>query len=318
MIGCDLGTSSLRNATQPRSLVKRGEQIDAYVPCATVSTDTVSTDTVSKHVCTVLSTRLTLIVARARERMASDIMAREPQGCTIKQDTLTSSSAQSEAKGTVLVASTLRSRAASRRLKQPAHSDPSSHTHSGRPNDSPAVGSIKGGSTLLPDTVSEACIAAALFAWHPIHTEAVAGIVGLAEVLCAVLFLSALLLYVLAIENMHAASERARLSGLKLAACAAAIFVLSCSATFAKELGVTVVNPRLSNQPIWGNLLLDSHITGSLTVPLPDYSRNGMKGTCTWLKYCCCWLQCRYVSSQKLSLQSPYRCLRILIKGRTE
>lgn len=194
---------------------------------------------------TILVYWLTLIVARARERMASDIMAREPQGCTIKQDTLTSSSAQSEAKGTVLVASTLRSRAASRRLKQPAHSDPSSHTHSGRPNDSPAVGSIKGGSTLLPDTVSEACIAAALFAWHPIHTEAVAGIVGLAEVLCAVLFLSALLLYVLAIENMHAASERARLSGLKLAACAAAIFVLSCSATFAKELGVTVVVPMI-------------------------------------------------------------------------
>ncbi len=42
---------------------------------------------------------------------------------------------------------------------------------------------------------AEAALAAALFALHPIHTEAVAGIVGQAELLSAALSLVALLLY---------------------------------------------------------------------------------------------------------------------------
>lgn len=41
----------------------------------------------------------------------------------------------------------------------------------------------------------EAIMAAGLFAAHPIHTEAVAGVVGQAELLCALLAITALLVY---------------------------------------------------------------------------------------------------------------------------
>lgn len=41
----------------------------------------------------------------------------------------------------------------------------------------------------------ELCLAAALFATHPIHTEAVTGLVGRAEVLAAIFYLLALFAY---------------------------------------------------------------------------------------------------------------------------
>ncbi|GFR23196.1 protein O-mannosyl-transferase TMTC3, partial [Trichonephila clavata] len=43
---------------------------------------------------------------------------------------------------------------------------------------------------------SSSLISSAMFAVHPIHTEAVSGIVGRAELLSAVAFLSALLYYI--------------------------------------------------------------------------------------------------------------------------
>ena len=44
----------------------------------------------------------------------------------------------------------------------------------------------------------EASLAALLFAVHPIHTEAVAGVVGQAELLCAALSILALMAYIAA------------------------------------------------------------------------------------------------------------------------
>ena len=44
-------------------------------------------------------------------------------------------------------------------------------------------------------SLQEAGLAAGLFACHPIHTEAVAGIVGQAELLCASLSILAFLAY---------------------------------------------------------------------------------------------------------------------------
>lgn len=93
---------------------------------------------------------------------------------------------------------------------------------------------------------AEARIAAALFAWHPIHTEAVAGIVGLAEVLCAVLFLSAILLYGATVERFCADSRTPPKPAfrLKTFVLAAAIGATVFSAALAKELGITVVSSQ--------------------------------------------------------------------------
>jgi len=94
--------------------------------------------------------------------------------------------------------------------------------------------------------VREARIAAALFALHPVHTEAVAGVVGLAEVLCAALFLTALLLYVGAAGVDGALAAQAGFAGLQRrlppgALLAAALAAALCAA-LSKELGVTVVS----------------------------------------------------------------------------
>jgi len=75
--------------------------------------------------------------------------------------------------------------------------------------------------SLLPSS-STALMAALLFAAHPIHTEAVAGLVGRAELLSALFFLLTLLAH-----RRHGWSVRASL--------------LAAAATLAKEQGVTVL-----------------------------------------------------------------------------
>ncbi len=56
---------------------------------------------------------------------------------------------------------------------------------------------------------AEAALAAALFALHPVHTEAVAGIVGQAELLSAALALAAMLLYMRGAARAGRAPRRA-------------------------------------------------------------------------------------------------------------
>ena len=53
----------------------------------------------------------------------------------------------------------------------------------------------------------EALLAGLLFALHPVHTEAVAGIVGQAELLCAALVILALLAYMGAVDGRSVSSH---------------------------------------------------------------------------------------------------------------
>ena len=78
----------------------------------------------------------------------------------------------------------------------------------------------------------EACIAALLFAAHPIHTEAVAGIVGHAELLSAALALLALMAY------MSAASKADWGKHYRMLAVSMLMLFL---AALAKEIGITMV-----------------------------------------------------------------------------
>jgi 4-amino-4-deoxy-L-arabinose transferase-like glycosyltransferase len=80
---------------------------------------------------------------------------------------------------------------------------------------------------LLPEWA--AWLAAALFAVHPVHVEAVANVVGQSELLAALAVLAALLLYL-----------RARLNGVLPARTIAAVCVLYAIACFSKEHGIVL------------------------------------------------------------------------------
>lgn len=84
-------------------------------------------------------------------------------------------------------------------------------------------------------TILEPFIAAILFALHPVHTEAVAGIVGQAELLCALLSICAILCYLTAAEG-RANSLLAHWGFV------AAAILLGWAAALAKEIGITVVS----------------------------------------------------------------------------
>ncbi|KAK9831331.1 hypothetical protein WJX81_003095 [Elliptochloris bilobata] len=81
---------------------------------------------------------------------------------------------------------------------------------------------------------AEAALAAALFALHPVHTEAVAGVVGQAELLSAALSLAALLLYARAAQPR----ERTVLAHWLLVGTS---LLLVWAAALTKEIGITTV-----------------------------------------------------------------------------
>ncbi|KAL0052516.1 hypothetical protein WJX82_003322 [Trebouxia sp. C0006] len=99
----------------------------------------------------------------------------------------------------------------------------------------------------------EACIAALLFAAHPIHTEAVAGIVGHAELLSAALALLALMAYMSAASKGDWGKHYSML---------AVSMLMLFSAALAKEIGITMAGalvlidvymlpwPRLSSRSL--------------------------------------------------------------------
>ena len=76
----------------------------------------------------------------------------------------------------------------------------------------------------------QAGLAAALFAVHPVHTEAVAGLVGRAELLCGIFFLAGVLAYA------SAADARSTWASFVWAGAAAAAML---AATLCKESGIT-------------------------------------------------------------------------------
>lgn len=79
----------------------------------------------------------------------------------------------------------------------------------------------------------EAFLAALLFAAHPIHTEAVAGVVGHAELLSAALALLALIAYMSAASTYSNAQHYRQL---------AASLCMLWLAALAKEIGITMVS----------------------------------------------------------------------------
>ena len=81
----------------------------------------------------------------------------------------------------------------------------------------------------------EPFLAALLFALHPVHTEAVAGVVGHAELLCAALSIPALLCYMAAADG-RVGSARAYWGRL------AAAVALGWAAALTKEIGITIVS----------------------------------------------------------------------------
>lgn len=78
----------------------------------------------------------------------------------------------------------------------------------------------------------EAFLAALLFATHPIHTEAVAGVVGHAELLSAALALLAVITYMSAASTHSLAPHYRRLT---------ASLCMLWLAALAKEIGITMV-----------------------------------------------------------------------------
>ena len=101
----------------------------------------------------------------------------------------------------------------------------------------------------------EPFLAALLFALHPVHTEAVAGIVGQAELLCAALSIPALLCY-MAAANGWVGSVRAHWERV------AAAMLLGLLSALTKEIGITIVSFASSVQLAWPLLpaLTDNHL----------------------------------------------------------
>ncbi|XP_067670556.1 protein O-mannosyl-transferase TMTC4-like [Haliotis asinina] len=83
-----------------------------------------------------------------------------------------------------------------------------------------------------------ALLCAVLFAVHPIHTESVAGVVGRADLLCALTFLLSFLLYVRACRPSSQVSYRPESFSLVSILASMCLCVVS---TFCKEQGVTVI-----------------------------------------------------------------------------
>jgi len=93
----------------------------------------------------------------------------------------------------------------------------------------------------------EALLAALLFAAHPVHTEAVAGLVGHAELLSAAFFAAALLVYMQAGGDCGIYTVAEARSGLprqdwRQWPLVAAALALTLAAAFAKEIGITAVS----------------------------------------------------------------------------
>ena len=105
-----------------------------------------------------------------------------------------------------------------------------------------------------------AALAALLFAVHPVHTEAVTGVVGRAELLASVFFLVVILQY-----SRMARQTSVSWRGLMLTS------LLICLAMFSKEQGITVIAVCVVHEVFVAQLLspadLLSSMSGKVGVP---------------------------------------------------
>ncbi|MEW5299918.1 MAG: hypothetical protein WDW36_002888 [Sanguina aurantia] len=111
----------------------------------------------------------------------------------------------------------------------------------------------------LRKVAGPAVFTALLFALHPVHAEAVAGIVGHAELLSASLCIPALLLYFTAADGSHRLSSTMHLLLVGSAACAVWM------AALCKEIGITVIGAMI----VYDILLVPLH-TESASPPHTD------------------------------------------------
>ncbi|CAH8638473.1 unnamed protein product [Schistosoma guineensis] len=104
-----------------------------------------------------------------------------------------------------------------------------------------------------------------LFSAHPVHTEAVTGVVGRAELLSSVFFLSALLLYI-KVSNASAQSFWANLINVLT------VGFLICVGTFCKEQCITVFGIFIAYElyAVYQKILSSGH----------DFSSNSFKDNC--------------------------------------
>ncbi|KAJ1419883.1 hypothetical protein B484DRAFT_453258 [Ochromonadaceae sp. CCMP2298] len=84
-------------------------------------------------------------------------------------------------------------------------------------------------------------VAAVLFVLHPVHTEAVASIVGRADVLCGLFYALALSTYTLTARLSLIPAGRSVLPVLLSALLAVTAFLFVAAATLSKEIGITVL-----------------------------------------------------------------------------
>jgi hypothetical protein len=122
---------------------------------------------------------------------------------------------------------------ARRRLPFAAASDPQAARSGEDAASSDPAGHGGAGASWAADL--ETFLAGLLFALHPVHTEAVAGIVGHAELLSAALSIPALLCY------MAAAEGRVASMGAHWRLVAVAV-LLGWAAALTKEIGITIVS----------------------------------------------------------------------------
>ncbi|CAH8584852.1 unnamed protein product [Schistosoma turkestanicum] len=108
-----------------------------------------------------------------------------------------------------------------------------------------------------------------LFAAHPVHTEAVTGVVGRAELLSTVFFLSALLLYI-KISNECASSFRVNLLNILT------VGILVCIGTFCKEQCITVFGILIVYElhVVYQKILSNGHNFSTNGVQNTNYQKN--------------------------------------------
>jgi tetratricopeptide (TPR) repeat protein len=146
-------------------------------------------------------------------------------------------------------------------------------------------------SLALFDDTRAAVIGGLIFATHPVHVEAITGVVGRSEPLCATFSMLCFLSY------RRAALASGSLTMLLFIATAASMFVL---ATLSKEIGITVVGVLA----VYDLFMLPASSTASTSRHVPVWHCNSSVSSR-------CWLFFRF--SLLLGVMACYLCTRLLL-----
>lgn len=107
-------------------------------------------------------------------------------------------------------------------------------------------------------TETGALLSSIIFAVHPVHVEAVTGIVGRAELLCAIFSLLVLLIYFHVKKSAHRPFLRE--TGLVMS-----LLPITAAAMFSKEQGITIIAVcavfEIFEMPIWNGSAMRALLT---------------------------------------------------------